>query len=1183
MIADIVLYRIVLIDVVFLLFHSSCGIEWEIASTNEQNTKSIFDGTQLRKERNLSLELGQESLAPPVDNYLQCGSATEIFATNANESVLCARFKCIIHGECSWSEWLEVCINGHECIAKQVNIKCKGPVNDSPLTLGVKLSDRSYTESGKGINIILYAEIWLRNLTSLPLTFGAPSFQIGVERDVDSLLPAKISAESALVELTSVLEGSSFGLLGGNDDEAGDDHCDDTLNLPLQQSDSEVYEEVFEYLSLNDRGEVERKWWASENHVILRQEPDLEGNDWQVDCTGDPYLKDGWESCKNIAGTKTSAFGGRRKFDKCHRYRRRRWFRKVSIQKQISDIRSIISDKVIFHQPADLDQFTRAKREAERNTIGAQLDENENTGGGFLDMFNLPLQQEGILDIMTTVANDGSILINVKYRDGKWSTPAIIPPSGRANGAIRAESSRWPLVTKAVNEKRTGYRVMSNYAPSHNSSFSPNDPTVFELIYQVTTLSGFWGELSRMVTITPRFLLKNESSWLDIDVKQVGAPNASRMLLPRKATLPFYWFDGALPELVCARPAGLVGFKWSGGFDLCTLGMLPLRVRQSNGSRSNSNLKSMRVSVELQPGTGGTGTIISIKDEDPDGEGSLFRIENHSPFQIFVSQDGVLANPSLSGKQSSCDSINPGESTSYALDVPWRQGKYEGRTSASMFELLMLRCSLAPLSTREGVESTKVISFGEVGQFIRLSPYKLASFLGSPVASELLGVRVLGMVGSDGPTRCLRFVLMKTEVTTSSVIGNVVREINPMPTFRTDDSNSSLEAGKSSRERIFLSSCADTSFSLKTGALLTESEAARAAFFGTGVCKHADEDSAVASSSASDEYSCELLFSGFAFSFIDSSPTELAVLSLHDVKVDATWDSQRKGYAKSTVIVGWLQLDNHCPGALYPVALCPRPRKADYDDFEKKPFTAEKPFLELQLDFSPRHRTGIQCLSAGVALRDAFIFIDLAFIMRVQRYLFRIQDHILASTGRSYVFVDSQGSWDQPNIDELIKKMTSTTIEVGNKSIFLQRLTILPCKVKLSVAPAQALTKYQEMFEGEEAAAIHAAVRKGDILVGEGSGGLGVKIGGKNRTALAVMQGMLKSILVDALIRCDGASLNFDGVALFNQLSNGQQVATYLGAHYLASLIANVPSLIGSLAAFGNPVGLMRGVGEGVR
>lgn len=40
---------------------------------------------------------------------------------------------------------------------------------------------------------------------------------------------------------------------------------------------------------------------------------------------------------------------------------------------------------------------------------------------------------------------------------------------------------------------------------------------------------------------------------------------------------------------------------------------------------------------------------------------------------------------------------------------------------------------------------------------------------------------------------------------------------------------------------------------------------------------------------------------------------------------------------------------------------------------------------------------------------------------------------------------------------------------------------------------------------------------------------------------------------------------------------------SYLGAHYLASLIANVPALLGSLAAFGNPLGLMRDLGDGVR
>ena len=53
-------------------------------------------------------------------------------------------------------------------------------------------------------------------------------------------------------------------------------------------------------------------------------------------------------------------------------------------------------------------------------------------------------------------------------------------------------------------------------------------------------------------------------------------------------------------------------------------------------------------------------------------------------------------------------------------------------------------------------------------------------------------------------------------------------------------------------------------------------------------------------------------------------------------------------------------------------------------------------------------------------------------------------------------------------------------------------------------------------------------------------------------------------------------------MALFNHTSNSPQLLTYLGAHYLASLIANVPSLIGSLAALGNPVGLVKNLGDGV-
>jgi hypothetical protein len=156
-----------------------------------------------------------------------------------------------------------------------------------------------------------------------------------------------------------------------------------------------------------------------------------------------------------------------------------------------------------------------------------------------------------------------------------------------------------------------------------------------------------------------------------------------------------------------------------------------------------------------------------------------------------------------------------------------------------------------------------------------------------------------------------------------------------------------------------------------------------------------------------------------------------------------------------------------------------------------------------------------------------------------------------------------------------------------NKKMYFQGLTILPTNIKLSVAPARALTSDQAALEGGEAAAIHEAVRKGDVLVGRStsSGGgapLGVRVGRKNKTPLAVVRGVFKSIVVDALLRLDGASLNFPGVFLRNHIATGSQLTTFLTAHYINSLKQNVPALLGSLAAIGNPLGLIRGIGGGV-
>lgn len=215
-----------------------------------------------------------------------------------------------------------------------------------------------------------------------------------------------------------------------------------------------------------------------------------------------------------------------------------------------------------------------------------------------------------------------------------------------------------------------------------------------------------------------------------------------------------------------------------------------------------------------------------------------------------------------------------------------------------------------------------------------------------------------------------------------------------------------------------------------------------------------------------------------------------------------------------------------------------------------------------------------QCLkSATVAPRNLAIKVDLAFLVRLQKFALDLQDHFHKEDK------EPGGTMKVPDINNRIAALNAAAASgVGRQKIYLGGLTILPCNIKLSVAPARALNPAQAVLEGAETAAIHQAVRKGDVLLDRKSAGiLGVKVGSRNKTPLAVVRGMLKSFVVDGLLRLDGASLNFAGVSLRNHISTGPQLTTALSAHYMASLRQNLPALLGSMAALGNPLGLVRG------
>jgi Vacuolar-sorting-associated 13 protein C-terminal/Autophagy-related protein C terminal domain len=177
-----------------------------------------------------------------------------------------------------------------------------------------------------------------------------------------------------------------------------------------------------------------------------------------------------------------------------------------------------------------------------------------------------------------------------------------------------------------------------------------------------------------------------------------------------------------------------------------------------------------------------------------------------------------------------------------------------------------------------------------------------------------------------------------------------------------------------------------------------------------------------------------------------------------------------------------------------------------------------------------------------------------------------------------------QGRLPLPRLSALIQKVDAAALsDVGMQKLFVSYLTVLPLCIRLSVASPRALSQAQASLVGPEIAGIHQAVRKGDILLGKRKEGIvGVKVGSKNKTPIMVIQGMLKSFLLDGLLRLDGASLTFAGITLEGYTATLQQIGTSLFAHYLACMRQNLPALVGSMAAFGNPLGLVRGLGEGV-
>lgn len=445
-----------------------------------------------------------------------------------------------------------------------------------------------------------------------------------------------------------------------------------------------VVDEVFEYVEIH-HGNVKRRWWASEIHSSLAHSPSaydcLDGTEWvwadrywQIDNSGACHTNQGgWESCLNLVGGRGRSFSGQRQFLASHPFRRRRLYRRrikygstnlggksarLNPPFHLNNVPGI--GTTAFHHPC-------TSREVAHNAN----EKNDGSENGKTTSF---------LDVVAKdIVEDSSFKIYFKIGDGRWSDPAVIPSSGTTHGVVRVFASRWPgikNISSPSEQENSGltelpliFNENSEYAFEAKIHRGCQSQVCYELSYHVSVIEGPWGELSRSLTLHPRFFVRNDSKSA-VYVKQIGSEDFSSIRVEGGDVFPFYWADTNLPELICVRPVSIKlksrnlhhnsrkkkFYRWSGGFDPCNLGMIPLRIRgvgigikkdrrkHSTYSSADGNplMKVVRALIEIRSGTGGTGIIVSFKEELPNGEDSLYRIENHTPFPIWIAQDGVL-------------------------------------------------------------------------------------------------------------------------------------------------------------------------------------------------------------------------------------------------------------------------------------------------------------------------------------------------------------------------------------------------------------------------------------------------------------------------------------------------------------------------------------------------------------
>jgi hypothetical protein len=132
-----------------------------------------------------------------------------------------------------------------------------------PLILAIRFEKKRFG----GIDVMVYADLWLSNRSSLPIAFGytrEPAKAFSNPSGFDPSASDISAAEAALREISSLFEfGDEGKKLSHREGTRSQLFVVDIYQLPFQRS-AVIVEECFEYVEV-ESSSVVRRWWASEN------------------------------------------------------------------------------------------------------------------------------------------------------------------------------------------------------------------------------------------------------------------------------------------------------------------------------------------------------------------------------------------------------------------------------------------------------------------------------------------------------------------------------------------------------------------------------------------------------------------------------------------------------------------------------------------------------------------------------------------------------------------------------------------------------------------------------------------------------------------------------------------------------------------------------------------------------